>query len=58
MVEIIPGHRLNRRCYLNVIFGDVVRPMLATRGQPLSKEELTAGIKMDDNLHKSIATEY
>lgn len=49
---------MNRKRFINVLFGDVVRPKLATRGRTLTKEELTLGLKRDQRLHELIASEY
>ena len=42
---------INRRRYLNVIFSDTVRQLMATRGASLDKDELTCGLKTDQLLH-------
>ena len=49
---------INRRRYLNVLFSDIIRPLLATRGQPLNKDHLKEGVKKDEELHATIALEY
>jgi len=49
---------INRRRYLNVIFSDLIRPLLATKGMSLTKGELTEGLKQDQILHTKIAEEY
>ena len=49
---------INRRRFINVLFSDVCRPKLALRGQPLNKDDLTAGIKTDQRLHELVSTEY
>ena len=49
---------INQRRYLNVIFSDVIRPLLATKGASLTKDQLTNGIKQDQILHTKISEEY
>ena len=49
---------INRRHYLNVIFSDVIRPLLATKGASLTKDQLTDGIKQDQILHTKISDKY
>ena len=49
---------INRRRYFNVIFSDVVRPIIATKGMSLTKDQLTEGLKQDQTLHTLIADEY
>ena len=49
---------VNRKRYCNVIFSDTVRPLLMTRGESLSKADLTDGFKTDEILHRRICTEY
>ena len=49
---------INNRRYLNVIFSDIVRPKLATLGEPLSKVELDAGLKKDQKFHELVVEEY
>ena len=36
----------------------MVRPLIATKGKSLTKDQLTEGMKQDENLHTLIATEY
>ena len=36
---------INRRRYLNVLFSDVIHPLLTTRCQSLNKDQLTEGVK-------------
>ena len=49
---------IKRTRYINVIFSDLIRPLIATRGQTLTKDQLTEGIKQDELLHTRIAEEY
>jgi len=49
---------ISRYRYANVIMGENCRPFIATRGKPLNKDELTDGMKTDEELHRLIATEY
>ena len=49
---------INRRRYLNVIFSDTVRPLIATKGESLNKDDLTSGLKQDQVLLTKIAEEY
>ena len=49
---------LNRRRYLNVLFSDTIRPHVALKGKSLSKDDLTAGLKTDQELHMLISEEY
>ena len=49
---------INQRRYLNVIFSDVIRPLLATKGASLTKDQLTDGIKQDQILHTKISDKY
>ena len=50
--------RINNKRYLNVIFGEVVKPKLAERGKTLSKEELQEKICTDQDLHETVIDEY
>lgn len=50
--------RINRRRYLNVMFSDIVRPAIATKGASLTKDQLTEGLKQDQILHTLISGEY
>jgi hypothetical protein len=49
---------INRRRLLNVLFGDIVRPHLATLGTSLSREDLDSGKKIDQQFHEMVAVEY
>ena len=49
---------MNRRRFINVLFGDVIRPKLATLGAPLERKELDAGLKTDQIFHEAVLTEY
>ena len=49
---------MNRRRYINVLFGDVIRPKLATLGTPLERKDLDKGIKTDQLFHEAVLTEY
>ena len=48
----------NRKRYCNVIFSDHIAPLLARRGECLTKDEMTEGLKMDENLHREIVKDY
>ena len=48
----------NRKRFCNVIFCDFIRPKLALRGGPLSKDDLTDGVLTDEFLHREIIKEY
>ena len=50
--------KMNRRRLINVLFGDVIRPLLATRGQTLSKDDLNDSLKTDQVLHEKVIVEY
>jgi len=42
-----------------VLFSDnKIRPLLATRGTPLTKEELTKGFKTNEYMHRAIIKQY
>ena len=56
--ESEPTCVINRRRYFNVIFSDVVRPIIATKGMSLTKDKLTEGLKEDQTLHTLIVNEY
>ena len=58
MVEMLWRLIINNRRYSNMIFGDKIRPRFATRGKPLTKDELTECLKTDHELHIHIAGEY
>ena len=49
---------INRKRFINVLFGDICRPGLALRGQPLDKDQLTAGLKTNQLLHELISNKY
>jgi len=49
---------INRCRYPNVLFSNVIRPLLATKGRSLNKDQLTEGVKKDEELHDTIALEY
>ena len=49
---------INCRRYFNVIYSDVIRPIIATKGMSLTKDQLTEGLKQDQTLHTLIANEY
>ena len=49
---------LNRRRFCNVLFSDKIRPHVALRGKSLGKDDLTAGLKTDQELHMLLAAEY
>ena len=48
----------NRPCYLNIILSDVVCPLLATRGQTLTKEKLIDSLKTNQKMPKKITETY
>lgn len=50
--------RLSRVRYVNVLFSEGIRPLIANRGKSLNKDELTEGLKTDQVLHEKIAEEY
>ena len=50
--------KINRTRYTNILFCDLVRPLLADKGRPLSSRVLTAGKKTDQGIHEVIAEEY
>ena len=50
--------KINRLRYFNVIFSNECREPLSMRGENLTKDELTEGIKTDEELHKLIIKEY
>ena len=50
--------RMNRKRFINILFSDIVRPVLADRGRPLTGRELTQGLKTDQIIHELIALEY
>ncbi len=49
---------VNKFRLANVVFGEICRPDMATRGRCLNKDELTEGKKTDEDLYKLVATEY
>ena len=49
---------INRRRLLNVLFGDVCRPQLATLGAALPREELDRGKKQDEVFFTLASSEY
>ena len=51
-------NHVNRKRYFNVLFCDEIQPKLALRGQSLTKEQMTEGLKTDELLHKEIILEY
>ena len=57
-LEVARRNAINRKRYMNVMFSKNVIGPLANRGKSLSKEELTAGKKTDEDLHKLICREY
>ena len=48
----------NQKRFCNVIFCDFIRPKLALRGGPLSKDYLTNELLTDKFLHREIIKEY
>ena len=50
--------RMNRNRFCNVLFGDVCRNDVATRGASLTADEQTLGLKTDQLLHEKICCEY
>lgn len=50
--------QINRLRYINVIFSDECRKMLSLKGESLTKDELTEGIKTDEEMHKKFIMEY
>lgn len=55
---VVKRATINRRRLLNVLFGDVVRPKLATLGETLSREELDNGIKQNERFFTLVVEEY
>ena len=57
---VVPNKRspMNRRRLLNVLFGDVVRPELATLGATLTREEMDEGKKQDQVFFELVVVEY
>ena len=49
---------VNHKQYCNVIFSDGIRPLLANRDEPLTKYQLTEGLKTGEILHQNIIKEY
>ena len=49
---------MNRRCLINVLFSDLIRPLLATHGQTFNKDDLTDSLKTDQLLHEQVVLEY
>lgn len=49
---------VNPKRFCNVILSDAIRPLFATRGEPLSKDDLRKGLKTDEILHRNITKEY
>ena len=49
---------INSVRFINVIFSDKIKPKIALRGQPLSKNDLDKHIKIDEPLFREIAQEY
>ena len=56
--EVVKVNRINRKRYINALFSDSIRPKLATRGESVSKDDMTDGFKTDEILHRSIIKEY
>ena len=52
--EFTRANRINRKRFINVLFSSTIRPLLATRGVPLTKDELTMGFKTDELMHREI----
>ena len=49
---------INRRRHINVLFGDVCRPHLATLGASLCKADLDTGVRIDQIFHELVVGEY
>ena len=49
---------VNRYRFVNVLFGDTIKPMLNERGKSLTKDDLTAGKLGDQDLFTAISNEY
>ena len=56
--EAVSKNHVNRKRYCNVLFSDEIRPKLALRGESLTKEQMTEGLKTDELFHKEILLEY
>ena len=54
----ITKHHVNWKRYFNVLFSDTICPKLALRGELLSKEQMTKGLKTDELFLKEIIIEY
>jgi len=50
--------KINRLRYFNVIFSDECRQPLSMRGENLTKDQLTEGMKTDEELHRLIVKQY
>jgi len=51
-------NRINIKRFINVLFSATIRPILATRDMPLTKDQLTIGSKRDEIMHREIIKEY
>ena len=49
---------INRRRLINVLFGDVCRPHLATLGASLCRADLDTGVRIDQVFHELVVGEY
>ena len=57
--DTLSKNHINWKRYFNVLFSDEISPKLATRGKTLTKEQqMTAGLKPYELLHKEIIMEY
>ena len=57
-VEVVKLNSVNRKRYCNALFCDEIRQRLATRSEPLLKDELTDGLNSDETLHQEIVKQY
>lgn len=56
--ELIKLNGVNRKRYINVLFTETINEELNYRGAVLTKEELAAGVREDEYLHRAIVKEY
>ena len=49
---------INHRRLINVLFGDVIRPHLATLGASLCRKDLDTGKRIDQVFHELVVEEY
>ena len=49
---------ISQKRFIKVLFSDEIRPLLATRGTTLTKEESTKGFKTNEYMYRSIIKQY